>query len=46
MSKRRYKPEKVVTLLRQIEMEIANGKTTPHDYRKAEITKQSCGTDV
>jgi len=25
----RYKPEQVVTLLRQIEVEIANGKTTP-----------------
>lgn len=25
----KYKPEQIVTLLRQIEVEIANGKTTP-----------------
>ena len=25
----RYKPEQIVTLLRQIEVAIANGKTTP-----------------
>jgi hypothetical protein len=25
---RKYKPEQIVTLLRQIEVEIANGKTT------------------
>ncbi len=29
MSTKRYKPEQVVNLLRQIEVEIANGKTTP-----------------
>ena len=29
MSTKRYKPEQIVTLLRQIEVEIANGKTTP-----------------
>jgi len=26
---KRYKPEQIITLLRQIEVEIANGKTTP-----------------
>jgi hypothetical protein len=26
---RRYKPEQIVTLLRQVEVGIANGKTTP-----------------
>jgi len=26
---KRYKPEEIVTLLRQIEAGIANGKTTP-----------------
>jgi hypothetical protein len=26
---KKYKPEQIVTLLRQIEVEIANGKTTP-----------------
>ena len=25
---KRYKPEQIVTLLRQIEVEVANGKTT------------------
>ena len=29
MSTKRYKPEQVVNFLRQIEVEIANGKTTP-----------------
>ena len=29
MSIKRYKPEQIVNLLRQIEVEIANGKTTP-----------------
>jgi hypothetical protein len=29
MSSKRYKPEQIVNLLRQIEVEIANGKTTP-----------------
>ncbi len=29
MSIKRYKPEQIVTLLRQIEVEIANGKTPP-----------------
>ena len=41
MSKKRYKPEQIVTLLRQIEVEIANGKTTPQAYRGAEITEQT-----
>jgi hypothetical protein len=30
MPMKRYKPEQIVNLLRQIEVEIANGKTTPH----------------
>jgi hypothetical protein len=29
MSTKRYKPEQIVNLLRKIEVEIANGKTTP-----------------
>ena len=29
MSTKRYKPEQVVNILRQIEVELANGKTTP-----------------
>jgi hypothetical protein len=29
MPMKKYKPEQIVTLLRQIELEITNGKTTP-----------------
>ncbi len=41
MSKKRYQPEQIVTLLRQIEVEIANGKTTPQACRGAQITEQT-----
>ena len=41
MSTKRYKPEQVVNLLRQIEVEIANGKTTPQACRDAQITAQT-----
>ena len=41
MPMKRYKPEQVVTLLRQIEVEIANGKTTPQACRDAQITVQT-----
>jgi putative transposase len=41
MAKKRQKPEQVVTLLRQIEVAIANGKTTPQVCRDAEITEQT-----
>jgi len=37
---KRYKPEQIVTLLRQVEVEIANGKTTPQACKEAEITIQ------
>jgi len=38
---KRYKPEQIVNLLRQIEVEIANGKTTPQACKEAEITQQT-----
>jgi putative transposase len=41
MGMRRYKPEQVVTLLRQIEVGIANGKATPQACKEAEITVQT-----
>jgi transposase-like protein len=41
MPMKKYKPEQIVTLLRQIELEIANGKTTPQACRDAEITAQA-----
>jgi len=41
MPNKRYKPEQIVNLLRKIEVEIANGKTTPQAARDAEITTQT-----
>ena len=41
MPMKRYKQEQIVTLLRQIEAEIANGKTTPQGCRDAEIVVQT-----
>ena len=38
---RKYKPEQIVTLLRQVEVGIANGKTTPQAGQEAEITAQT-----
>jgi transposase-like protein len=38
---KRYKPEQIVALLRQIEVEIANGKTTPQACKEAEIAQQT-----
>ncbi len=37
----RYKPEQIVTMLRQIEVGIANGKNTPQACKEAEITVQT-----
>jgi putative transposase len=41
MSTKRYKAEQIVTLLRQIEVELANGKTTPQACKEAQITVQT-----
>ncbi len=41
MPMRRYKPEQIVTLLRQVEVEVANGKSTPQACKEAEITAQT-----
>ncbi len=41
MPTKRYKAEQIVNLLRQVEVEIANGKTTPQACRDAEITTQT-----
>jgi putative transposase len=35
----RYKPEQIVTPLRQIEVAIANGKTSPQAGKEAQITR-------
>ena len=41
MGMRRFKPEQIVTLLRQIEVGIGNGKTVPQACKEAEITVQT-----
>jgi len=41
MPTRRYKSEQIVNLLRKIEVEIANGKTTPQAAREVGITEQT-----
>jgi len=41
MPMKRYKAEQIVTMLRQIEVGIANGKTTPQACKEAEITIQT-----
>ena len=41
MSTKEYKPEQAVNILRRIEVEIANGKTTPQACRDAQITVQT-----
>jgi len=41
MAQKRYKAEQIVTLLRQIEVAVANGKTTPPACKEAEITEQT-----
>ena len=38
---KRYKAEQIVTMLRQIEVSIANGKPTPQACKEAEITVQT-----
>jgi hypothetical protein len=39
---RKYKPEQIVTLLRQVEVGLADGKSTPQACKEAEITAQPC----
>jgi len=41
MPMKRFKPEQIITLLRQIEVAVANGKPTPQACKEAEITTQS-----
>jgi putative transposase len=41
MATKRFKAEQIVTLLWQIEVELANGKTTPQACKEAEITVQT-----
>ena len=41
MPTKKYKPEQIVSLLRQIEVAVANGKSTPQAWRDAGISEQS-----
>ena len=41
MSIRKYKAEQIVTLLRQIEVAMANGKTAPQACKEAGIHTQT-----
>src|ERR1035437_2404051 len=41
MPNKRYKAKQIVTLLRQIEVGIAKGKTTPQACKEVEITVQT-----
>ncbi len=41
MPNKKYKPEQIVTMLRQIEVSIGNGKTTPQACKEAKITVQT-----
>ena len=40
MSTKRYKPEQIVGVLRQIEVAVANGKSTPQAGKEAGIHTQ------
>ena len=41
MSIKKYKPEQIVVVLRQIEVQIANGKTPPQACKEAGIHTQT-----
>jgi len=41
MPMKRYKPAQTVTLLRQIDVENANGKNTPQAWKEAQRTVQT-----
>jgi len=41
MPMKKYKAEQIVTLLRQIEISVSGGKTTPQACREAGITDQT-----
>jgi putative transposase len=41
MPMKKHRPEQIVALLRQIEVEMANGKSTPQACKEAEVTQQT-----
>ena len=46
MSIRKNKPEQIVTVLRHIEVQIANGETVPQACKEPGIHTRSCGMNV
>jgi putative transposase len=42
MPKKRFSAEQIVTLLRQIEVSMAQGKSAPEACRAAEISQTEC----
>ena len=46
MSIRKNKPEQIVTVVRQIEVQMANGKMAPQACKEPGIHTQSCGMNV
>jgi hypothetical protein len=43
MPTKRYKPEQIVTLLRQVEVVIVNGKPTPASWTLVLLFEGRCG---
>ena len=41
MTKKRHTPEQIVTLLRQVEVAVGSGKSTPQACQEAAITEQT-----
>ena len=41
MARKIYKPEEIVNLLRQVEVAVANGKSTPVACKEAGVVEQS-----
>jgi len=46
MAKRKYTAEEVVTVLRQVEVSMANAKTTPQACRESGVTEQTSESDA
>jgi transposase-like protein len=38
---KKHTPEQIVSMLRQVEVAVANGKTTPSAFRESGITEQT-----
>ena len=41
MTNKRHTPEQIVTLLRQVEVAVGNGRSTPQACKEAAITEQT-----